>query len=768
VTSEAPAGTHRPPQRPLPARAALTLFLLAAGPAAAAAQDAGCDQGEQEVLQLEFRGNAAFPDRLLALKISTTPSSWGRRFLRVGGERRCLDEQELERDVLRLRTYYRSRGYYDAAVSSEVQQQGEDAVRVVFSILEGEPVRIDSLAVTGISGLPAADREAVAGALTLRRRDPFDRERIDSTLATMRSRLWNRGYPRADVFRSYEVRTADRTATLEIAVVPGSRARLLAPTLIVHPADGRAQQISDAAVRRITGLSEGDLYRENQLLAAQRALFQTGAYRFVDVRIAPDPLQPTSDSLILVEIELREDLMRQIDAEVGWATLDCFRARGVYTDKSLFGDARRLDVTGQTSKIGYGYPLSFARGLCRRDILDRDVFSDTLNYFVGATLRQPRLFGTPFTPTLSLYRERRGEYLAYLRSTQIGADLAATRSIGRGTTLRIGYTYEFGRTVAEPALLCAVFSRCDEQSQFEITARNRPLAVAGAAVTRIRTDNPLDPQRGSVMRAELRRSSELLGSAREVQFNKVWMDGSVFTPLGGGVLSARVRLGLVLGESFRLDAPGRFIPPQERLYAGGAGSVRGFQQNELGALVYITSRYDTLSSGGIVTFADTASGTRPERVVPAGGNSLVVGNLEYRFRNRWFPTLVQHSFFADVGEVWNRGGWREGLGFEGLKWTPGAGLRVFTPVGPMQMNVAYNPYTRPAGPAYFDAPVDRQTGRAPLYCVSPGNAIPVELDPEGGPARQLGAVACPATYVPQGSRSFLRRLTFTFSIGPEF
>jgi outer membrane protein assembly factor BamA len=754
----------RPPSAPTALLVALLLIL----PLAGGAQEPGCEPGEQEVLQLDFRGNAAFPDRLLAPKISTTPSSWGRRILRVGGERRCLDPQELERDVLRIRTYYRTRGYYEATVEAQLHPQGDDAVRVVFAIAEGPPIRIDSLAVTGVESLAPGDQEAVLAAVQLRVGHPFDRERIDSTMAMMRTRLWNRGYPRADVFRSYDLRPADRAASLELVVAPGARSRLVRPTLVVHPADGRSQQINDAAVRRITGLSEGDLYRENQLLAAQRALFQTGAYRFVDVRIAADSLQPAADSLILVEIELREDLMRQVDAEVGWATLDCFRARGVYTDKSLFGDARRLDVSAQTSKIGYGYPAAFARSLCRRDILDRDVFSDTLNYFVGATLRQPRLFGTGFTPTLSLYRERRGEYLAYLRSTRIGADLGATRPIGRGTTLRIGYTYEFGRTVAEPALLCAVFNRCDDESQFEMTARYRPLAVAGAAVTRVRTDHPLDPQRGSVVRAEFRRSSERLGSARELQFNKLWLDGSVFNPLAGGVLSARVRFGLVLGEMFSLDAPGRFIPPQERLYAGGAGSVRGFQQNELGALVYITSRYDTLASGGIITFEDADASKRPERVVPAGGNTLVVGNLEYRFRNRWFPTLVQHSFFADVGEVWNRGGWREGLGFKQLKWTPGAGLRVFTPVGPMQMNVAYNPYHRPAGPAYFDAPVDRQTGRAPLYCVSPGNAIPVELDPEGGPARQPAAAVCPATYVPQSPRSFIRRLTFTFSIGPEF
>ena len=43
----------------------------------------------------------------------------------------------------------------------------------------------------------------------------------------------------------------------------------------------------------------------------------------------------------------------------------------------------------------------------------------------------------------------------------------------------------------------------------------------------------------------------------------------------------------MLGRTLSFGDSIGFVPPEERLYAGGASSVRGFQQNELGDLIYI-------------------------------------------------------------------------------------------------------------------------------------------------------------------------------------
>ena len=103
------------------------------------------------------------------------------------------------------------------------------------------------------------------------------------------------------------------------------------------------------------------------------------------------------------------------------------------------------------------------------------------------------------------------------------------------------------------------------------------------------------------------------------------------------------------------------------------------------------------------------------------------------------------------------------LGFSALRWTPGAGVRVRTLIGFIRLDLAYNPYERPSGAAYFDTPI--AVGGA-LLCVSPDNSLRVATDVNGQTSQAAGR--CPATYVPQRGSAFIRRLTPSISIGQAF
>jgi outer membrane protein assembly factor BamA len=321
-----------------------------------------------------------------------------------------------------------------------------------------------------------------------------------------------------------------------------------------------------------------------------------------------------------------------------------------------------------------------------------------------------------------------------------------------------------------------VFNRCDSRDREAIEA-NLPFAVASASLARVRTDNPVGPTRGTSLRMELRSSSRLIGSARDLQFSKGTIDGAWYLPFAGGTLATRLRFGAVIGTKLSFNRNVQFfVPPQERLYAGGATSVRGFQQNELGSLVYIAQDApDTVAIpdtvlGEIMLVVDSER-QRVLRRVPVGGNSLVVGNIDYRFRTPFLPDLLQFSVFTDAGEVWNRGYTSERFGFRRLRWTPGVGIRVFSPVGPIQVNAAYNPYGYPLGPIYFDAPPVGQSGggvSAPLYCVSPNNRLPMLRDEDGRLTGVQAQGSCPPNFAPTRQNNFFSRLTFTFSIGPDF
>jgi outer membrane protein insertion porin family/translocation and assembly module TamA len=450
--------------------------------------------------------------------------------------------------------------------------------------------------------------------------------------------------------------------------------------------------------------------------------------------------------------------MRSVRAGVGWATLDCFRTQARLIDRDFIGGARRLELDGRLTKIALGEPLDFAPGLCTNQSED-DPFSDTLNYYAGVTLRQPRLFGTRNQPSLTLYSERRSEFQAYERTIPFGGILSVSREQRPRLPITLAYQYEFGRTRAEDAVFCSVFNVCDLSDISQLTQRKR-LAVLSAVVARDRTDSPLEPTRGDQVRLEVRHASSAIGSDGSLEFNRATAGASFFFPVrGNSVLALRAQAGAVFSiNSFR-GATG-FVPPQERLYAGGPASVRGYNQNELGPVAYIVTdaTVDTTftTTGDTLFHADASGGFR--RASPTGGNTFMVGNAELRMRSPFLPRLLDWVAFVDAGYVYNRG--LESFDAADLKWTPGVGIRVASPVGPLRMDVAYNAYPRRAGPAYLVDPIATEDGDdAPrlLRCASPGNTLPSGV---GGD--------CPSSFAPPSNRTFFSRLVFHFSIGQAF
>ena len=737
---------------------AAALLLLA--PAAARAQEVDCDVGDVEVRELEFSGNDAFSDAELARGLAITPSSWVRRTFGFVGSRRCMERDALRLDVARLALYYRKRGFHQATVDTVVTDVAPGAVRVRFEVSEGPALRLDTLRVWGLEELPDGDR--LATRLGVAEGERFDQYALDTARAVLVRRLRDGGHPYADVLRGFTTHLATGSVAVDLTAIPGPRSRIGSVHLTVTPREGSTQQVPDPVARGLAGLTPGALYRERDLVGAQRRLYQTDAFAHVEVTIDTLDTSVEADTLVDVYVRLRESYTRSARLGVGYGTLDCFRVSGEFTDVNFLRTGRRLELNARTSKIGVGAPLDVNDGgLCFPEVRD-DVYSDTLNYYVGATLRAPRLFGLTF-PTATLYSERRSEFKAFLRTTPIALGLSRSWPRGLGVPLTGSYNLEYGRTEAQPALLCAAFNLC-EPADRERVGEFRRLAVLGASVVRDRTDDPVEPTRGTILRLDARHASPLVGSEGLQAFNQLSGSASWYQGVSDGlVLAARLRLGAVLSSSFaRGDR--QFVPPQERLYAGGPNTVRGFHQNELGPVVYLANGYDTVhvsTPAGETVYLRTSAEDGFGRVVPVGGSSVVVANLEARMRAPVFPELVQLTLFVDAGKV------AGDLDFDptsGMRWTPGLGVRLASPVGPLRLDIGYNPYERAAGAAYFDAPLEGDV--APLYCVSPGNRFPVSLD---GPVPvQTALDRCPATFRPRSGSGLLRRLTFNFSIGQAF
>ena len=122
---------------------------------------------------------------------------------------------------------------------------------------------------------------------------------------------------------------------------------------------------------------------------------------------------------------------------------------------------------------------------------------------------------------------------------------------------------------------------------------------------------------------------------------------------GGSRLAMRTELGAILASKHAR------LPATYLYRTGGDTSVRGYAYRSIG-----------IPLGN-------------EWIGP--GRYMAVGSVEWQrpIMQERFPGLLEHTLFIDVGGVANR------VGDLRAHWGVGTGVRLITPVGPMQLDVAY-------------------------------------------------------------------------------
>jgi outer membrane protein assembly complex protein YaeT len=638
-------------------------------------------QAQQEdqrvVRQLNFEGNRAISDEVLAAAIATTNSSWFAttfffRWLGLGAKR-FFDEEEFRRDVVRLGVLYKRSGYPDAVIDTLVQRTPQD-VYITFQITEGNPIRVTSFTVTGLDSLPERPRRAVRLDLPLQAGDPFNRFDMQASADSVTRRLRDRGYPSAVVFTAFESNREAKTASVTIEADPDGRAVIGRIDVI------GAQRVDTAVVRKLLVARTGRRYSQEELFDSQRNLYESDLFRFATVNIDSSAYHP-GDTLVPLIVQVNESRPRRIRGGLGYATYDCFRGSLGWTTRNFFGAGRILDLTARVSKVGVGAPVDwgFDQNICATSRGD-SVGSAKINYYLGASVRRPAFLSPNNAITVSLFSERRSEYKVYLRE-ETGASVALSRTTPRRRNpLSLTYTVTYGRTAATALSFCSVFGACTSDVVSPLR-QTLVLATLTGLATFPRVNSPIDPTRGRIGTLEATHSSKYIGSSSLQQFTRFVGGMSWYRLISrDAVLSWRLRGGLIFSPTLDVgNVSGAFVPPDQRFYAGGPNDVRGFERNELGPVVYVVPETGVSPDS---VFSDSV------RVAATGGNTFALGNVELRVPSPIFSSRLRFAAFVDAGSVWQREGPKSG---RVVRVTPGVGIRIATPLGPARLDVAYNP-----------------------------------------------------------------------------
>ena len=717
---------------------------------------AGCDPSRR-VQRIDFTGAPQFDDATLSAAIVTREPSYAARVLHVG-QLPCSEPREVQLDALRLAVLHRQAGWLQARVVATTTSTAR-GLQLRFEVAPGAPFLLDTLTLNGLPttppDAPTAQSVEAMRAMQMRR---FDRIRLDTTITALVAALRDAGYARA-IRPTVTVRIDTLTSRVRVSAdfTTGQVTTIRTVTVVNQGLGSAPATIDTGAVRRLTNLRGGRRFREVDILDAQRDLYRADAFRLVLIdTLTPDLPAPARDSLIDLRITVAEAPARNARAGIGWATLDCGRAQTRLVDRRTLGVGRRLEVNARVSKLGVGAPADFAPSFCSQ-ALRADTLFTVMNHYLGASLTSTHLFGTPLSPVISLYTERRSEPYAYIREIGVGALMELARTVSPRTALTGGFQYENGRTRIDPAESCARFGQC-QQADYESSLFGRGVAVLSSAITHDRTNNAIDPGRGIRLRGEVRAGMTDSRTNAAVRFFRLSGEVAQFHRVAGGVLATRLQLARAFAPGAELVDGAPLLPTQERIFSGGQNSVRGFQQNLLGPLVYVVSRIDSTQVGG-VPIVQVQSGAGYDRAVPRGGSAQLLANVEYRRNLRWLAEQLQLVGFLDVGSLWEAD--VERFQLSSLRATPGIGVRLVTPLGPFRVDIGYSPYPPRAGRALYLARGVGGVGGT-IQCASPGNQVSID------PAHPGSIFDCPDSYAPPSARGVLSRLVFHFGLGQAF
>jgi translocation and assembly module TamA len=519
-------------------------------------------------------------------------------------------------DLDRLQTVLHSFGYYDGHATIDIEGHPADdpalpdllaalpagsTAKVTIAIDRGPLFHLRHITIDGDVTAEARAKLGIAPG------DPAVADKVLAGQANMLANLRATGHALAKVSAPEAVETpADQVLDITYHVDAGPRVDIGAITV-----NGLKVTNPSYVQRRLT-IHSGELYDPAKIDAARQDLSAAGIFNSVDASI-PDHLAP--DGTIPVTFTVTERDRHTVSFNVAYSTDTGATGGTSFTYRNVFGNAETLKLSAAITQA------------------EEDAEVQAPGYSVTLTFTQPDLFRRDQTLTSSIGYVKENLY-AYSRKAEL-ASTALSRKLSNQWTASIGLS-----GVQESVL--------QEGVTRDYTLLGVPL---GLNFDSTGPDGLFNPTHGIKAAATVTPTASLRGPG--TVFTLLQVSASTYINRaatdGRSVIALRGVIGSAVGA-------GTFeIPPDQRFYAGGSGTVRGYRYQSVGP-----------------RFADL----RPE-----GGSSLTAATVEFRQR---FGESFGAVAFIDAGEVGTTSAPFTGALLEGA----GIGARYYTSIGPIRLDVA--------------------------------------------------------------------------------
>jgi outer membrane protein insertion porin family len=569
------------------------------------------EEGEvTRIADINIIGAKDFSERELLRQMQLTTPGW----LTWITKDDQYSKQKLTADLESLRSFYLNRGYLEFAIDSTQVSITPDREKIfiTIAITEGPVYRLGDIKFAGDLIVPEREMRAL---LSVRSGDTFSRERIVESVKRITDRLSNDGYSFANVNPVPEVDRDKRIASFSFFVDPGRRVYVRRVNIVGN------SKTQDAVVRRELRQLESSWYSLDKIARSKERLQRTGY--FSEVNIETPPVAGTADQVDVV-VTVTERNTGSLNFGVGYSQADNLTVSASISQANVFGSGNQLAFQVNSGSVNKIYALSFVNpywtvdGVAAGfDLYRRDVDTESLS--------------------VSSYR-----------TTSTGAGVNFGVPLTEYDTVRVGFTAE--NTVLDLDPLAAPPRYLDFVNNFGEETNTFRVNLGYARDTR---DSLTYPTRGWLADVSFEwgippGDLQYYRAALQAQYLYTWERLPWLTLLINGEMGYADGLG------------GKPLPFFKYFYAGGTGSVRG---------------YETASLGPRDVNGDVL-----------GGNRRVVGNLEFLFPMPGIKDKsVRLSAFVDAGYVWAP---EQNVELGDIRAAAGIAVSWDSPVGPLKFSLA--------------------------------------------------------------------------------
>jgi outer membrane protein insertion porin family len=620
------------------------------------------------VANYRFEGNENIDSRALESVIKQASLD----VLRPG----YFTHQALTEGLQAATDYYRSNGYLSAdldfaKIAIRNEKSSTDAPRkmdIHIAVSEGDQTTQASIWVEDAA--LDVDVDFIKEARKRLSNQPFSPQTIERLSQQVVERHRAAGYLEASA-RVITTRPTPTRIESIIDVSPG-------PKVLLRSVVTRGTKtVRPGFIRREVDLNLGEPLASTEIDRVRRALYDLGIFRSVALELLGD--------------EAARDLVISVNERPRWgfelgggiSTDQGVRTFGRLTRRNLFGRAHSIDIYGVVG-LEYG------------DLLHPE-WRLAMNY------------SAPRFPT---------------RQQRLVIELLARERLQERT-------WTLGRTAAGAAVEWDLNKRTQVRTQFRLEARQLIKVDTGTLIPGepwaeiLQIDDPDLPslfrlQDGLSLymvyddRDDMLQSTNGIAASFKTEWSPQTLAGSGAAETRGtqflkaqGSISGHMGLG---GLILQISASGGYgwtygggvLPLEDRYRLGGTGSLRGYARDSLGPR-NLASRVDADWPNALAPVIDYSLREDSERWAPTGGDTRLITTTEVLLP---FPALglakwdgYAFSYFADIGNVWtlNQTANEAMVVSQYIDEDPllrvgtGLGLRVLTPVGPFQFDIAVNP-----------------------------------------------------------------------------